>query len=195
MSSDQLPVGGFRSAVLISLIATALLGAAGCGATTSKTQSRPVSVQTPVTRPATADTSADDSDDATEAPTPRADPRQLDRLDADLARAIASATPTMSPDALDAHIRKVTQAPYSMIVAPYDPKAQPDSEEFGKRWVAGYGTDAAITEEFEGIVHDSRGKPHRDFDPSLIGEPLYFAGRPVRVRGRAGYVLVARTAR
>ena len=74
VSSDQLPVGGFRSAVLIVLVATALLGAAGCSATTSKTQSRPVSVQTPVPRPATADTSADDSEDATEAPTPRANP-------------------------------------------------------------------------------------------------------------------------
>ena len=103
----------------------------------------------------------------------------------------------MSPDALDAHIRKATQAPYSMIVAPYKSKAQPDSEEFGKRCgsPATGPKHSEITEEFEGIVHDSRGKPHRDFDPSLIGEPLYFAGRPVRVRGRTGYVLVARTAR
>ena len=124
-----------------------------------------------------------------------ADPRQLDALDADLARAIASAKPSMSPDALDAHILRVTGAPYSMIVSPYDPKAQPDSAEFGKTWVGGHGTDAAITDEFQGIICDSRGKPHRDFDPSLVGEPLYFAGRPVRVRGRAGYVLVGRTAK
>ena len=191
MRSDQLPVHRVRLTVAVGLAAAALMSAVGCSETTPKMSPRSASVRPQAARPATADA----SDDDTEAPTPVADPRQLDALTADLARAIASAKPSMSPDALDSHIRLVTGAPYSMIVAPYDRKADADSRAFGRTWVAGYGTDGAITEEFQGIIHDSRGRPHRDFDPSLVDEPLYFAGRPVRVGGRAGYVLVARAAR
>lgn len=190
MRSRQLPLGRACTIVVVSLVVLALTLMAGCRST-SKTAPPSIVVQAPAAQPASEGASGGE----TEAPTPKADPRQLDLLDADLVRAIATAEPSLSPDALDTHIRSVTYAPYSMIVAPYDPKAQSDSVEFGKTWVAGYGTDAAITTEFQGIIYASRGKPCRDFDPGLIDEPLYFAGRPVRVGGLPGYVLVARTAR
>jgi hypothetical protein len=111
-------------------------------------------------------------------------------LDADLAKAIQTADASASPQALDAHIRKATGAPSSMIVAPYDPRAEADSPEFDRSQVAGAGTDAAFTTEFEGYIHDSQGTALR----GISGwEGLnFFAGRPIKVGGRPGFVLIAK---
>lgn len=131
---------------------------------------------------------ASDGEDSVEIIESTPDPIEQKKLDAALLKAIRTAPTSLSAEELDAYIRNATNAAYSLVVAPYDPK------HVGETTVASHGLDAAITDEFEGIVQESHGKPVLDFDAGLVDKPLYFAGRPVRVNGRAGYVLVGRTA-
>lgn len=111
-------------------------------------------------------------------------------LFASLVRAIRSADPAMSPEALDAHIREVTKAPRSLIVAPYDSKAESESPAFMKTWAASHGIDGASAAGFSDLVYRSRGKPfHTALKDTLLGT-LYVAGQPIEVGGLRGYVLV-----
>jgi hypothetical protein len=98
----------------------------------------------------------------------------------------------MSPEALEARIRAVTKAPFAIIVAPYDPGAESETQRFSRTEVATWGTDGALTTDLEGLIHDSRGKPFRAarVDPAF-GSPFFFAGHPLKVGRRQGYVLVA----
>ena len=143
------------------------------------------------------------SDDTGTAPSPAASPASPStsptppsvvsdaRLFANLKKAIRSAKPSFSVEELDAHIVAETGAPFSMIVAPYDPTATSESAAFARTLVASTGTDASLTTDLEGIVHDSQGKPFHTVKvvPSLGA--LFLAGHPVKVGRRDGYVLVA----
>jgi len=109
-----------------------------------------------------------------------------------LQKALRSANPSWSAKVLDAHIRRVTGAPYSMIVAPYDPTAEFETARFWRTVVATYGTDASWTTEFEERIQKSRGKPLHVSEESIAwAEPFLFCGHAVEVRGRDGYVLIA----
>ena len=167
-----------------AVLALTLLTAPGCSGVAK--EPRDAAVVTP--QPAVVATK---SVEPTESPdrVQRPDPKEQDRLEAELLVAVRTARPSLSPEGLDAYIRKFTKAQYSLIVAPFRPK------DVGGTWVASHGLDAAITDVFEGFIEDSKGRTVRDFDPELVAEPLYFAGRPILVHGRAGYVLVARTAK
>ena len=78
-----------------------------------------------------------------------------------------------------------------MIVLPYDPTAESETEDFMKTIVAGEGADAALATQFMSLIHDSKGQV---FHGRLEGsdEPTYYAGRPVQIDGSPGYVLVAK---
>ena len=114
------------------------------------------------------------------------------RLFADLTRAIRSAEPSLSPEELDAHILAVSGAPISMIVAPYDQSAESESTSFARTLVATSGTDASLTTDLEGIIHDSKGRPfHTVKEVTSLGKALFLSGHSLKVGGRDGYVLVA----
>jgi hypothetical protein len=164
-----------RQPLLVMLaIALALAASSSVAAcATDKAQSPPPSTS-PVTSPASPITAVPDDEE----------------LLARLTRAVQSADPAMSAKALDAHIREVTKAPRSLIVAPYDPKAEGESLAFARSMVASHGIDGAGAAYFANTVYESRGKPfHRaeDFTP---GGTVYLAGQPVTVRGVDGYVLI-----
>lgn len=113
------------------------------------------------------------------------------QLYADLTKAIRSADPSLSPGELNAHVCAVTGAPYSIIVAPYDPTAESE-EDFAKLTVAFSGIDAALATDVEGFVHDSQGRPlHATRMAVGYGDRIVLAGHPVAVGDRDGYVLVA----
>jgi hypothetical protein len=127
---------------------------------------------------------------ATSASPTTAGPSNDAELFASLTEAIRSANPAMSPKALDAHIRRVTNVPRSLIVAPYDPKAESESSAFMKTWVASHGIDGASASHFSDLVYRSGGKPfHTALEDTLIGT-YYVAGQPIEVGGAQGYVLV-----
>jgi len=110
---------------------------------------------------------------------------------ASLRRAIASATPSMSAKALDAHICEVTGAPSTLIVVPYDPTAYAESERMAKTAVAWSGIDGAFATGFQGLLHDTGGRAYHARKLILGGFPRYYlAGLPLNVDGRDGYVLV-----
>lgn len=113
-------------------------------------------------------------------------------LFADLGKAIRSSDPSLSPDALNAHIVTLTRAPICMIVAPYDPSAESESAAFARTLLSTSGTDASLTTDLEGIVHDSKGKAfHTVKVVSSLGKALFLCGRPLRVGDLHGYALVA----
>ena len=118
------------------------------------------------------------------------------QLFADLDKAIRSAEPELSAEDLDARILAVTGAPVCIIVAPYDPSAEPDSDAFLRTLVAASGTDASLTMDLEGIIHDSKGRPfHTVKEVPSLGKALFLSGHPLKVGGRDGYVLVAAPAK
>ena len=113
-------------------------------------------------------------------------------LYADLVKAIESATPSLSPDELDCHIRALTGAPFSIIVAPYDATAESESERFSRTVVAFSGIDGALATDLADFVHDSHGQPLQATEEAEgYGAPLWLAGHPVQVGERDGYVLIA----
>ena len=113
------------------------------------------------------------------------------KLYADLRRAIRTADPSLSPDGLDAHICAVTAAPFSLIVAPYDPTAGNEGDVL-KVTVAFSGIDGALSTDFDGFLYRSRGRPfHATRMAGGYGARLVLAGHPITVGGRDGYVLVA----
>jgi hypothetical protein len=117
--------------------------------------------------------------------------RSADEFYADLARAIRTAKPSMSAKALEAHIRAVTKAPFAIIVAPYDPGAESESEKMSRTEVAFWGIDGALATDMEGFVHDSRGRPFRSAEEAPgYGARLFLAGHPIKVGERDGYVLI-----
>jgi len=114
----------------------------------------------------------------------------------DLTKAIRSAEPSLSPEDLDAHVLAVTGAPVCMIVAPYDPSAESESAAFARTLAAASGTDASLTTDLEGIIHDSRGRPfHTAKKVPSLGKVLFLSGHPLKVGGRDGCVLVAAPAK
>lgn len=113
------------------------------------------------------------------------------KLYADLRKAIRTADPSLSPEALTDHICAMTGAPFSIIVAPYDPAAE-SKDELSKLTLAFSGIDGALGTDFDEFVHDSQGRPFRATREAVgYGARLVLAGHPVTVGGRDGYVLVA----
>ena len=157
--------------VLIAVLAVVAL-AAGCAEEPTSDSSGLAASASPSPAPAAAGSAAE--------------------LYADLVRAIESAAPSLSPEELDGHIRALTGAPYSIIVAPYDPAAESESESFSQTVVASSGIDGALATDLAGFVHDSQGRPVRATEEAPgYGAPLWLAGHLAQVGGRDGYVLIA----
>jgi hypothetical protein len=113
-------------------------------------------------------------------------------LDTTLASTIEAFGTSGSPDALDKRITAATGATYSMIIWPYRSDSEPGTPSFDDAIVAG-NTDAAITDLFEGDISDAQGEPIAGVADLMEGGPALFAGRPIELGNKTGYVLIAKS--
>ena len=111
-------------------------------------------------------------------------------LDATLASTIKAFGSSGAPKALDERITVATGASCSMIVWPYRVDSAPGDPSFDDAMVAG-NTDAAVTELFQGDISGARGEPVSGVGDLIGTGPALFAGRPFRLRGKTGYVLIS----
>ena len=116
--------------------------------------------------------------------------KESDRFTADLQEAIKTVDASASPEAIGEHIRSVTKAKWLMIVAPYNESLEPETEAFNKATVYSFGTDAALTTNFQITIQNAKGKAVSGV--ALLEEMDFISGRPIKIGNLNGYVLIAK---